>query len=154
MAFWRFGFVGIIYVSLPLVLIVKKNYCFWQFHENWICLLEYFFHYFYEIFIYNYYLLIMPAVWAFCILLGLGALIIPEERHIPPAVCVGTALGSARSSPCTQIFICGSQSDWQTTQYTQESLQLRTQSWPQALFQFPVQGYEFPWGTCNLNLGK
>jgi len=36
MAFWRFGFVGIIYVSLPLVLIVKKNYCFWQFHENWI----------------------------------------------------------------------------------------------------------------------
>jgi len=103
-----------------------------------IYLLEYFFHYFYEIFIYNYYLLIMPAVWAFCILLGLGALIIPEERHIPPAVCVGTALGSARSSPCTQIFICGSQSDWQTTQYTQESLQLRTQSWPQALFQFPV----------------
>lgn len=48
---------------------------------------------------------------AFCILLGLGALIGPEELHIPPAVCVGTALGSARSSPCTQILICGSQSD-------------------------------------------
>lgn len=53
--------------------------------------------------------------------LGLGNLIVAEELHIPPSVCVGTVWGYEWSLPCTQNLICASRSDWQTTQSTKQT---------------------------------
>lgn len=79
---------------MPLVWIVKKNDCFWQFHGNWkkqsivICLLEYFFNYFlWDIYICNYYLLIMPAVWGTSYLLSVYCwawVLSLYQRNFPP----------------------------------------------------------------------
>lgn len=83
------------------------------------------------------------------IFLGPGNLIVAEELHIPPSVCVGTVLWvklAMYSNPYLWLPV------WLTDHPVhQANLHLRTQSWPQAWIQFLVQVDEFPWQKCNLD---
>ncbi len=141
-AFWRFGFVEIIYVvwlwsGLWNRIIVLGSFTGTRKPSIVMRLLEYFFNYFlWDIYICNFYLLIIPAVWGTPYLFSASCwawVLSLYHRNFTFSCCL--CWDSVRF--CKELAMHSNPYLWFPVWLTDHpvhraSLQLRTQSWPQA----------------------